>query len=337
MPEESSSPKRISMEEIAQALGISKTTVSRALSGKGRIGAATKARIHEYLAKSDAVPTVRSPISATAITHNLALVIPDHFVKLDLPFLRQCMGGICNMTGQRGYDLLLCFTSASNTAQLERQLAHHKMDGVLLTRAMADDPCVELLRQYQVPFVLIGRSEDPTVLQADNDQTGAARDMTRLLLRLGARRIALLAGSTSYVVNIDRMRGHLQALAEFGITPEQSLLHTGIESDAQRTDALEAALEQRPDCLLCGDDRLTLDILQSLQARHIHVPGDLRVASLYDSELLTGLTPGVTAVQFDAQRLGTTACRMLLDRLAGKEIQHRQVEGYQVILRGSTE
>ena len=60
------------------------------------------------------------------------------------------------------------------------------------------------------------------------------------------------------------------------------------------------------------------------------------VASLYDSELLIGITPSVSAVQYDAERLGSTACRMLLDLLAGKEIQMRQVQGYQVILRDST-
>ena len=60
------------------------------------------------------------------------------------------------------------------------------------------------------------------------------------------------------------------------------------------------------------------------------------MASLYDSELLIGITPSVSAVQYDAERLGSTACRMLLDLLAGKEIQMRQVQGYQVILRDST-
>lgn len=61
-----------------------------------------------------------------------------------------------------------------------------------------------------------------------------------------------------------------------------------------------------------------------------------RLASLYDSELLAGTTPAISAVQFDAERLGSTACRMLLDVMAGKDIPLRQVQGYQVILREST-
>lgn len=327
---------RISIEEIAQALNISKTTVSRALSGKGRISEATRSRVRSYVASTGAAPAVRSGWSEENATHNLTMVIPDHFVRLDLPFLRKCMGGITTMAVQRGYDMLLCYTSASDTSQLQRQLANHKMDGVILSRALKDDPCVDLLRQYQIPFVVIGRCEDSTIPQADNDQVSGSCEMTRLLLRLGARRIAILTGSTAYMVTTDRIRGYQLALGEFGIATDPWLIQSGIESDAQRADALEAVLERKPDCLLCGDDRLAFDVMRALHSRHIRVPEDIRVASLYDSELLLGTTPSISAVQYDAERLGATACRMLLDLLAGKQVDLRQVEGYQVILRDST-
>ncbi len=114
------------------------------------------------------------------------LMVPEHFIKLDLPFLRKCMGGICIMAEQRGYDLMLCYVCNTDIVQLQRQLANHKVDGVILTYTMADDPCIELLQQYETPFVLIGRSEDKTIPQADNDQVAAACEMTRILLQLGA-------------------------------------------------------------------------------------------------------------------------------------------------------
>ena len=334
---EENAAKKVTIEEIAGALGVSKTTVSRALSGKGRISQATRDRVRAYLASTGAAPAVRGAGAAVQATHNLAMVIPGHFVHLDLPFLRKSMGGICTVAAQRGYDLLLCYVEASDTSQLERQLANRKMDGVILSRTIQDDPCIELLRQYKMPFVAIGRTEDGAVFQADNDQVGAAREMTRLLLQLGLRRIALLTGSTTYYVNADRVQGYLQALAEFDLRPDPHLVRTGIESSAQRTDALELVLERRPDCLLCGDDRLTMDVCMDLQARRVRLPEDMRVASLYDSELISRLHPAISAVQFNAEALGEMACRMLLDLLAGKEVPQKQVLGHQVILRGSTQ
>ena len=321
--------------EIADALGVSKTTVSRALSGKGRVSEETRAKVFSYAGLTSTDTTAPRTVPQGP-THNLSLVIPKHFVRLDLPFLRKCMGGICTMAAQRGYDLLLCYVSETDTVQLERQLDRHKVDGVILSRTISNDPSVDLLKQYGVPFVAIGRIDDPDIPQADNDQTGAACEMTRLLLQLGTRRIAYLGGSGTYTANADRLRGFLRGLAEFGITADQSLIRTGLESDEQRTDALEAVLERHPDCLLCCDDRLAFDVVRELRARHIHIPQDLRVASLYDSELLVGVTPSISAVQFDAERIGSTACRMLLDTLAGKDIAKRQLQGYQVILREST-
>ena len=322
--------EKMTIEQVAEALGVSKTTVSRALSGKGRISEKTRAKVFAYMghARTEPTPAQKAP---TVRTNNIAMIVPQRFITLDLPFLRKCMGGICTMADQRGYDMLLCYASSTEYTQLQRQLASHKVDGVILTYAMADDPCVDLLRQYDVPFVLIGRSEDKTIPQADNDQVTAACEMTRILLQMGAKRIALLVGSTIYAVNTDRIRGYLRGFAEFGVPVAQRLVHSGVESAGQTLDALEAALEQKADCILCGDDEIAFEVMRELRTRHILVPNDLRVASLYASSMLASITPSVSAVQYDAAQLGK-----LLDRLAGKEIVMRQLEGHQVILRDST-
>lgn len=277
--------EKMTIEQVADALGLSKTTVSRALSGKGRISEETRTKVYAYMGRTRSEP-VSAQSGEKLRTNNIAMVVPQRFIALDLPFLRKCMGGICTMADQRGYDLMLCYASNTEYSQLQRQLANHKVDGVILTYAMADDPCIELLRQYETPFVLIGRSEDKTIPQADNDQVAAACEMTRILLQLGAKRIALLVGSTIYAVNTDRIRGYLRGFAEFGVPVDQRLVHSGVESAGQTLDALEAALEQKADCILCGDDEIAFEVMRELRTRHILVPNDLRVASLYDSSML---------------------------------------------------
>lgn len=121
----------VTIAEVAEALNISKTTVSRAISGKGRVSEATRARVFDYIGKGrqDAAAPLRT--AQQGPTNNLALVIPKHFMRLDLPFLRKCMGGVWNMAAQRGYDLLLCYAGETDVGQLERQLESHKVDGVI--------------------------------------------------------------------------------------------------------------------------------------------------------------------------------------------------------------
>ena len=165
----------VTIAEVAEALNISKTTVSRAISGKGRVSEATRARVFDYIDKGrqDAAAPLRT--AQQGPTNNLALVIPKHFMRLDLPFLRKCMGGVWNMAAQRGYDLLLCYAGETDVGQLERQLESHKVDGVILSRTMLHDECVQTLQRYNVPFVAIGRVDDDKVPQVDNDQVGAGR------------------------------------------------------------------------------------------------------------------------------------------------------------------
>lgn len=328
--------KKMTVEGIAQELGVSKTTVSRALSGKGRVSPETRARVIDFALRSGYDAAALSRRQERRSTHNLALVIPDHFVQLDLPFLRKSMGGICRMAAQRGYDVLLCYAGEGHTEQLERQLEASKVDGVILSRTLLSDPCLDLVRRHKTPFAVLGRLDDETAIQVDNDQVGAAREMTRLLVQLGMHRIAYIGGSTNYTVNTDRLRGYIQGLGEFGLTPEKGMVYSGVETAEQRMDALDAALERRPECLLCCDDALAFSVLKELRRREIRVPEELRLASLYDSEILLDASPTISAVQFDADTLGTAACRALLDSMAGKEVVARQILGYQVILREST-
>ncbi len=319
---------KLTINDIARELGLSKTTVSRALSGKGRISQDTRARVMEYAA--------RAGYGAPRQTHNISLVIPPEFVRLDLPFLRRCMGGVCRTAQLRGYDVLLCYADETSVESLQRQLSARKSDGVILTRPYTGDPCLDLLRRFGTPFVAIGRMDAPDILQVDNDNLGAARELTSVLLRSGLRRIAYFGGDLSYPVNADRLSGFLRALAERGIEPDPALLLLDMVTQEQREEAIGRLLEMRADALLCGDDSLTLFAMRQLALRGIRVPEQLRVACLFDSEQLAFSPVSVTAAQFDTESLAASACRLLLDRLAGKKTFPVVRQGYQLVLREST-
>ena len=130
--------------------------------------------------------------------------------------------------------------------------------------------------------------------------------------------------------------GYLRALDAFGVAAEHDLIYSGIETEEKRLDVLDEVLEHQPECLLCCDDSLAFSVLKDLRQRGIRVPEQIRLASLYDSEILLDTAPTISAVQFDAAALGTAACRLLLDAMQGKDVIPRQIQGHQVILREST-
>lgn len=336
MAQAETSRRVLNISQIAEELGVSKTTVSRAISGKGRVSEATRNRVQEYIRQHNYRPNLVARGLAQHKTYNIALVIPRHFQQLDLAFLRRTMGAVYELATQNDYDVLLSMVSERDSTPLRRLLDNRKIDGAILTRTLRDDPLVPLLQEYGLPFVAIGRPMAQGVLSVDNDQVGGARELVTLLLMKGLQRIAVLGGTLLYTVNVSRMEGYRKAHEQMGVPVDERLIFTELESDSQRMNALEKALAQNPDCLLCMDEEVAALVVRSLRQRGIQVPEQLKVASLYDTNELINLTPQVTAVRYDAFQLGNMAMQQLLAAMDGKPVEQRVELGFQVILRDST-
>ena len=126
--------KNITIADVAQALGVSKTTVSRAISGKGRIGKETKERVLAYIEEHDYKPNVIAKGLAQSKTYNLCAVMPGDDDVVDLTFVQECLFGIREIAGIMGYDILLSICKNDDISSLERIIANHKVDGVILMR-----------------------------------------------------------------------------------------------------------------------------------------------------------------------------------------------------------
>lgn len=208
--------KPIDITQIAQALGVSKTTVSRAISGNGRISAATRQRVLDYVKKHNYTPSMMARGLVKRCSYNISLVISTQFSDFELPFLRKVMRSVYQVAGDSDYDVLLTLVGENETRPVERLLDNRKIDGLILTRTLERDPLIPLLKARKVPFVAIGQPEDDQVLSVDHDQVGGCREMTSLLLMKGMKHIALLGGSMLYTVNQSRLEGFRQAYVKMG-------------------------------------------------------------------------------------------------------------------------
>ena len=265
MPPLPKNDKPIDITQIAQALGVSKTTVSRAISGNGRISAATRQRVLDYVKEHNYTPSMMARGLVKRCSYNISLVISTQFSDFELPFLRKVMRSVYQVAGDSDYDVLLTLVGENETRPVERLLDNRKIDGLILTRTLERDPLIPLLKARKVPFVAIGQPEDDQVLSVDHDQVGGCREMTSLLLMKGMKHIALLGGSMLYTVNQSRLKGFRQAYVKMGQKIDESLLFLELESDDLRMEAVQQAVERGADCILCMDERLaqlTLNMLK---------------------------------------------------------------------------
>ena len=311
--------------------------VSRAISGKGRIGAATRKRVLEYIQEHDYKPNVIARGLAQSKTFNICVVMPGDYALVDLPFFQEAIMGIQEIAGMMEYDLLLCIGSGNDMAGLRRIIQNHKVDGVVLLRTMVDDPQVTFLQERRIPFVTAGSCKYKDVKQIDHDHRSACRELTSIMLMRGMKNMALLGGSEDIVVNQTRYAGVVDAHELFGKKINDNLVFLNLEGKAYVEKAVDDAIDRGCDCLLCMDDAVCAQVMRRLRERHIKVPQQVKVASFYNSSVLENNVPSITSLSFDSKELGARACKNLLRQIEGEETENRTLLPYEVVLKESTQ
>ncbi len=328
--------RNLTIADIAQELGVSKTTVSRAMSGKGRIGEETRKRVQAYIEAHHYSPNVVAKGLAQNKTFNLGLVLPGDYNIVELPFFQKCMMGISRTASEAGYDVLLSMVTAGRIRQLERAVTNRKIDGAILTRTLADDVPMRYLQENGVPFVAIGTTNDAGVVQIDNDHRGACRELTERLVDGGIRSLALIGGREEYIVTKTRLQGFEDAFEGRPGWNGSRQTFLNIEDEREVEKIVEGLLTERVECIICMDDFLCGCVLNVMQTRQIAVPEQIQVVSFYDSSMLANRTPAITSIRFNVEELGKKACGLLLQMLEGEEVQGRTLLGYEIREREST-
>ncbi len=323
--------KKLTIADIAEHLGVSKTTVSRAMSGKGRISEETVRRVQEYIAAADYKPNVIAKGLAQSKTYNIAVILPVDCNVTELPFFQSCMYGICEAAAKRDYDVLAVYTKAGETGALERIISNHKIDGVILSRTLIKDAAAEYVKEKRVPLVAVGSSPDSSLVQVDNDHRSACRELTGRLLDKGYRNIALIGGNETHIVTRSRYEGFADAfcLAAKPVNPE--LITLGLETAEEMEAAVDELLLKGAECIVCMDDMICSHVLEELQKKGISVPEQVTVASFYRGSLAEQKKYQIPSLEFDAGELGRAAGNILLDLIEDAETAAKTLLPYKIV------
>lgn len=327
----------ITIDDIARDLGVSKTTISRAISGKGRISEATRERVKEYIEACNYRPSASAKGLAESRTYNLALVLPKSFIQLDLPYIRQVMNAICEEAFNWDYNILMCLSTDAYPESLMRTLDNRKVDGVILSRTVENDALVDMLIERDMPFATIG-SLPPSMsgkatVEADHDQVGGCWTFTKTILQSSQDKIALLGNDMRYIVNQSRLAGFNKAVEEVRFPRNNIFQYANIKDFRACATATEEMLQKGVRRFLAMDDEICGNILRTLEQSAWVTPGDVRIYSLLDNESLGNYRYPVSAVRFDAAELGRIACRELLRCLRDENFDPKPILGYRIIER----
>ena len=328
--------KNITIADIAEELGVSKTTVSRAISGKGRIGEATRQKVLQYIEEHDYKPNVIAQGLAKSCTFNLGVVMPEDYCTADAPFFVNCLSGLHETAAAKGYDILVTICNNEDMSNLDRMISNRKVDGIVLMRTFVEDRAIQMLKSRGVPFVVVGSSLEEDVIEIDQDNEGGCRELTSILLMKKLEHIALIGGNENYTVTQKRLHGYLEAFEDMGKVPQKELVHMNCESASSIELAVDAVLQNGADCILCMDDNICMTVLNRLKKEGISVPKRMKVASFFNSTILEHNVPSITSLSFDVRNLGRQACETLIKLVEKEELGKVDRAGYEVVLKEST-
>lgn len=318
-------PSRTTISDVAALAGVSAGAVSKAFNGTGSISKATEARIRDAARKLNWRPSATAVALRTAKSQTVGLVLNRQTRTSTLsPTSSELITGIESMLGEHDYGLLLhLFTrdQGEETALYRRLVGSRRVDGIILTDSAIGDARYALMRELNIPAVLVGvpwKGDPIPHLPGEGD--GGMSAVARHLLDLGHRRIGYVGGPEDRVQVGARRAGFEQELAKAGIVPSP-VVSASAYSPAEAAQATSAMLNQsdRPTAIVYGNDAMAIAGMRAARVAGLSLPDDLSVVGYDGSSASEWTEPQLTTVQRNVVQRGRAAAAILLRQL-GEEI-----------------
>jgi len=314
----------ITIKDIAKALGLSTSTVSRALRGSYEISPETKKLVIEYAEQYNYRP---NPI-ALSLKERRSRSIGVVVCEIANNFFSQAINGIESIAYNRGYHVIISQSHESYDREVVNveHLASRSVDGLLVSLSAETDHIEHFknLHEKGFPIVFFDRiTEEIETFKVVVDNYKGAYDATQHLIDSGYTKIAHVTSSQHLSISKERLEGYKAALADNGIALNESYIrycnHGGMIYD-ELEDAVKSLvrLRDKPDAIFSAGDRLTISCLTALKAIGLKIPDDIALVGFSNSPLVELLNPALTAVKQPAFEMGQVATELLIKLIESK-------------------
>lgn len=328
--------KPTTIKDIAKALNLSTSTVSRALRGGYEISEETKRIVLEYAEK---INFQRNPI-ALSLRERKSYSIGVIVCEVANQFFSQAINGIESIAYNNGYHVIISQTHDKYNREVinTEHLANRSVDGLLvsLSAETKDYEHLERLHKKGMPIVFFDRILDTidTHKVTSNNYKGAF-EATEYLINKGCKRIAHLANASQLSITTERKRGYEDALKKHNIVSDADLTRYCMHGGSQQDEVEEAVkyfldMKERPDAIFVASDRLSTGCLAALKKHNI--TNELVIAGFSNSDVVDLLKPSLSAVRQPAFEMGRKAAEMLISLIESKH----PVESFETTILDTT-
>ncbi|MBO6791110.1 MAG: substrate-binding domain-containing protein [Dinoroseobacter sp.] len=333
--------RRVTIADVAERLGVTKSTVSRALNGYPDIAEGTRIRIARTAERMGYRPLTHAQAIRTGRTRSLGLVLQIDGEDSARPFLAEFIAGLTQAASDENWTVTIAAepTEPKVRAALSRLVEERKADGFILPRTLTHDGRVETLRAENVPFVMFGRTANPEgCAWYDIRGEDAMRAATTRLAALGHKRIAHLPGGSQYYYSQLRLVGYKQGLEAAGLPFDPSLV--GLEAMTRREGA-EATRQllrvpEPPTAIVCAVDRAALGVYKAAKEARLEIGRELSLIAYDGVPEGAYANPGLTTFAVNSHQAGERLARLLIARIRGTAAEElRELAPATLVERGS--
>lgn len=314
-----------SLKALARHLGLSITTVSRALDDYPDVAPATRERVRHAAREANYRPHSAARRLRKGTGETVAFVMPAQPGHFHEPVFAELLAAIGEKLAAEQHDLILLAArpGLEEMATYRRLVESGRADAFIIARTRRHDERVAYLEAKGVPFICHGRTETKRpYAYVDGDGEAGFRALTTRLIGLGHRRIAHLSAPSYLTFATLRAAGWRQAMAEGGLDEAaQQLFVEGepTEADGHRLAAELLARRQPPTALVCATDRMALGAMQAVAEAGLTIGPDVAVTGHDNIPAASYARPGLTTMELPPHEVGARLAAMVLARMGGSD------------------
>ncbi|MBM7034837.1 LacI family DNA-binding transcriptional regulator [Vibrio ulleungensis] len=318
----------MSIKKLAEHLGLSKSTVSRALNGYSDVNANTRKKV---LAAAQELGYRANPTAkrlASGRSRNVGIILPAASRMFVSPAFSKVLAGAAALLSKYDYQLIVTTISESqDEQQVYSQLTSGGLvDGLFIVRTRSDDARIKMLTDQNFPFVCHGFIEgfdSESFVDVDNQQ--AFYELTKRQINLGHTRIAFLDAPIELTLSQARQQGYLKAMREANLeVNDKWLLNGELNEDAAMAMTKEVmSLAKRPTSILCADDTMALGTIAACEELGYQPGIDVAIAGYGDYEHSRYSKPSITSLSYDTLAVGEEMAKLMLNKLENMQFDTR--------------
>jgi len=315
--------RKITINDIARELKISKSTVSRAMRDSHDINPETKRRVQEFAENKDYQPNQLAQSLRSRSTKTIGVIVPAY----NIPFYSIAICGIQDYAMKMGYNLMICHSNEQYETEIKNvnALVNANVEGIIISvaRDTEKNEHIRKLKRKGIPLVLFNRviEDFKAAKVVVNDYYGAL-NMVTYLINTGCKKIAHVSGPNNLVLSNNRKQGYFDALKNAGLNVDERMVVEGdftIGSGISCTKKLLAEVSDM-DAIFAVCDAVAFGAMKVLKERGIKIPDEISVAGFTNEPMAELVEPALTTVKQPIYEIGETAAKLLFAQLNDPEL-----------------